>query len=95
MNNIRGINSYMGPQAIRAGSNSASKADVTPTGSATGKEDKVEISQIAHFLNKISQMPDIRQEKVDEIRKALADGSYDIDGKLPLALDSFLEDYWP
>ena len=52
-----------------------------------GGEDQVEISERARFLSKIAAMPDIRQEKVDMIRQQLAEGSYDIDGKLSTALD--------
>ena len=50
-------------------------------------EDQVEISDKAKYLSQLSDMPDIRQEKVDQIRQQLVNGTYDIDGKLPMALD--------
>ncbi len=75
------------------------KAETTPT--ANGKnnnysynngEDQVEISDKARFLSQIADMPDIRQEKVDQIRQQLAEGTYDINGKLSMALDKFIDE---
>ncbi len=50
-------------------------------------EDQVEISERARFLSKIASMPDIRQEKVDQVKQQLTDGTYDINGKLSVAFD--------
>ncbi|MBN2843690.1 MAG: flagellar biosynthesis anti-sigma factor FlgM [Sedimentisphaerales bacterium] len=63
-----------------------------PSYNSGNDNDQVEISQRAMILSKISELPDIRQEKVDQLRKQLADGSYDIDSKLSLAFDKFFEE---
>lgn len=93
MNNINGINGYHGPPAV--GSSSAtgagSQAEVPLTGIGP-REDQVEISQIAHFLDRVSSLPDVRTEKVEAVRQALENGSYDVDGRLSEALDQFLEE---
>ena len=62
----------------------------------TGDEsDQVEISPIGRYLQQIAMLPEIRAEKVEEVRQALAEGVYDVEGKLPYALDRFLEEYTP
>ena len=92
MNNIQGINGYGGPPVV--GPQSQGRGGVNqPTAMPKGSSDKVEISPVAQFLSKIAEMPDIRPEKVESIRQALAEGSYDIDGKVPAALDRLFEEY--
>lgn len=62
-------------------------------GSYSGDDgDAVEISDRALILSKISQLPDIRQEKVEQLRKQLANGSYDVEGKLSVAIDKLFEE---
>lgn len=56
------------------------------------KSDTVSVSSEAHFLSSLSQIPDIRQDKIDEIRKAIKDGSYLTEEKLNSALDSLIQD---
>ena len=78
---------------------SIGKAETTPTANGQNKnysysngEDQVEISDKARFLSQIADMPDIRQEKVNQIKQQLADGTYDINGKLPMALDKLIDE---
>ena len=47
---------------------------------------------MARFLSRISALPEIRTEKVDAVRQALENGSYDVEGRLSEALDQFLEE---
>lgn len=62
-------------------------------GISTGhKDDEVEISDIGRFLSYLSQLPQVRQEKVDALRREIESGSYDADGKLDDIIDSLLED---
>ena len=95
MNDIQGINGYARSNSIRASQNAEANQAKRASVSASRKEDAVEISQIAMYLSKIAEMPDIRQEKVEEVRQALASGEYDIDGKLSMAVDEFMEEYFP
>ena len=92
MNNIHGINSYIGPRAVEQSPASGTKnTQNTPTPSK--KTDQVEISQIAHYLSRIAALPEIRTEKVESLRQALVEGNYDVDAKLSTALDRLLEEY--
>ena len=65
-----------------------------PKDSTTGKvkSDSVSVSSEAQFLSALSQVPDVRQEKVDEIKKAIKDGTYLTDEKLNAAFDSLVQD---
>ena len=94
MNNINGINSY--PKLGSVNAPKLASPDAAPqapqTAQAGEKADKVEISPIARYLSQISQMPDIRFEKVEQIRQAIAEGTYDTDGALSQAIDNMLDE---
>ena len=75
------------------------KAETTPTAQETSRnfsynngEDQVEISDRARYLSQISDMPDIRQEKVNQIKQQLAEGTYDINGKFSMAFDKLIDE---
>ena len=59
-------------------------ASTAHTSEAVAKRDKVELSQTVREVNKareeLASIPDIRAEKVDEIKKQIDDGTYKIDG---------------
>src|SRR5258707_6256501 len=54
---------------------------------AGAPRDQVEISPLGQMLDGIGQLPEIRQEKVDEIRRPIASGSYDTSDKLEVPPD--------
>jgi negative regulator of flagellin synthesis FlgM len=92
MNNIQGINGYSGPNAITNQTPSVASGPQAAKQVAES-QDSVEISQIARFMNEIAMMPEIRTEKVNAIREALANGTYDVEGNLSAALDRLLEEH--
>lgn len=60
-----------------------SKAKVaTNDGKVSGSEDRIEVSEKAKVLQKaksaVDASPDIRDEKVSEVKKAIAEGSYNV-----------------
>jgi negative regulator of flagellin synthesis FlgM len=59
---------------------------------AGAPRDQVEISPLGQMLDGIGQLPEIRQEKVDEIRRQIAAGSYETSEKLEVAVDRLLEE---
>ncbi len=91
MNNIRGIQGYSGPNAIGS---QGPRASQTPQQAkeTTLQGDQVEISSVGRYLSQIASMPEIRSEKVEQIREALASGNYELDSKLPEAIDKFIEE---
>ena len=49
-------------------------------------EDQLEISQAARMLENASRSPDIRAERIEQIKAAIADGTYESPEKLQAAL---------
>ena len=47
---------------------------------------------LGQMLDGIGQLPEIRHEKVEEIRRQIAAGSYETPEKLELALDRMLDE---
>ena len=94
MNEINGINGYQGPVPIRAHPtppvSSDYQVEIPPQ---LGGGDQVEISHIAKFLNMMSELPDVRYDKIASMRAALNQGAYDVEGRLDEAVDRLLDDY--
>ncbi len=55
-------------------------------------KDSVEISDAGRMAEQMSQIPDIRQDRVNEIRSQIASGTYETDAKLSVALDRLLDE---
>jgi len=47
---------------------------------------------IGQVLKKIAKLPEVRQDKVLDVRQALTGGNYDLNGRLDDALERVLED---
>jgi len=62
--------------------------------SAVWRSDTVEISEMARFLEKLSRLPDIRQDLVDAVREQIAKGTYETPEKLAKAIDNLLAELW-
>ncbi len=54
--------------------------------------DRVEISPHAMLLDRLRQLPDVREDLVNEVRNAIADGTYQTDDKLTAAVEGLLPD---
>jgi negative regulator of flagellin synthesis FlgM len=66
--------------------------DAGQTVQAGAPRDHVEISALGQMLDGISRLPEIRHEKVEEIRRQIAAGSYETPQKLELALDRMMDE---
>ena len=47
---------------------------------------------IGQVLQKIACLPEVRKDKILDLRKQLTDGKYDLNERLDIALDKVLED---
>ncbi len=56
----------------------------------TAGQDTVEISDMARYLSEIKKLPEIRQDKVEAARQAIANGSYET----PEKLDATVTQMW-
>lgn len=96
MPDISGINPLQGPKPVER----KNTAPASSTRSeSTSREDRVEISSeakaradVAGYVQALKNLPEVRQERIDAIRKQINEGTYDIDGKLGDALDGLLDD---
>jgi negative regulator of flagellin synthesis FlgM len=61
---------------------------------AAWRSDTVEISEIARFLDKLSRLPDIRQDLVDAVKEQIAKGTYETPEKLAKAVENLLAELW-
>ncbi len=88
---IHGAGGAQGPQPIYPRL-AAFGIDVGQTVHAGTPRDHVEISPLGQMLDGISRLPEIRHEKVEEIRKQIASGSYETPEKIQIALDRFFDE---
>jgi anti-sigma28 factor (negative regulator of flagellin synthesis) len=54
--------------------------------------DEVEISDVGRFLSFLSQLPQVRTDKVEALRRQIEQDEYDVDGKIDGIIDALLED---
>ena len=55
-------------------------------------QDELDISDAAQLVERIKDVPEIRQDVVDRVRGQIADGSYETEAKLDVALDRLLDE---
>ena len=67
--------------------NGAARTDQSPEST-----DRVELSDRARFLNRIPQRPTPRIDRVEAIRQALADGTYETPERLNTAIERLIEE---
>ncbi|TKJ38770.1 MAG: hypothetical protein CEE38_03445 [Planctomycetes bacterium B3_Pla] len=74
--------------------------DINPveTGSAADKDlimeqilENINTTPIGQVLKMIASLPEVRKEKVLDVRRQLTEGRYDLNERLDVAVDKFLE----
>ena len=72
--------------------NRVPKADDKPP--SVSSEDNVQISPQGKLLSEVNQMldkiPDVRQDKIDAVRRLIAEGTYETPEKIDIAVDRLL-----
>ena len=53
--------------------------------------ENINTTPIGQVLRKIASLPEVRREKVLDVRRQLTEGKYDLNERLDVALDKFLE----
>ncbi len=79
-----------GAQAINAPHISRLSEPAAPRSAAI--EDELQISDAAQMMDRVHDMPDIRQDLVQRIRAEIASGGYETDEKLDVALGRLLDE---
>ncbi len=76
----------VGPPHSSRASQPAGRPDATPI------TDEVEISDAARLVDQVRQVPEIRQQRVDAIRAKIAEGTYETQDKLDVAVERLLDE---
>src|SRR5262245_2030514 len=70
----------------------ASVIEITPGLNGSAGIDRVELSEFARHLDTLRTLPDVRFDLVAEVRRAIADGTYESDEKLDLAIERMAQE---
>jgi negative regulator of flagellin synthesis FlgM len=96
---IKKTDGYTGPQVTKVQEaetkvDSVKRPDSSKETSTQGSTDRVELSKDYQELNKVKrvtmELPDIRSERVDQVRKQIADNTYQV--KATQIADKMLEE---
>ncbi len=74
------------------GASMATGTSSTHGAARANPQDRVELSDHARHLERLKQMPDIRQSKVEAARNAIAEGVYETPDRLRAALLKMLDE---
>jgi len=62
------------------------------TSSYTAVSDQLDISSEGHLLDLVGQLPEIRQDRVSQLKALIAEGGYETPDRLSVALDRLLDE---
>ena len=83
--NVNGAQGVSGPHNQRT-------PEPQQTASTSLGGDKLEISDAGEIAAALANIPDIRQDRVDAIRQAIAAGTYETDDKISTAVDKLFDE---
>jgi negative regulator of flagellin synthesis FlgM len=70
-----------------------SRVSQTPASNSSSPiQDELSISDAARAVDQVGQVPDMRMDRVEQIRTQIADGSYDTPDKLDIAVGRLLDE---
>ena len=92
---VSGLGSVHGSNPVRsagpASAAPASPADSSGQSPLTSPKDELEISVAGQMLDRLSESPDVRAERIAQIKEAIENGEYDTDEKLEAALSRMFD----
>ena len=83
---VSGIGSVSGATPARAVSPTTSVSQPNAGSSVAAPRDELEISSAGKMLDRLSETPEVRAERLAQIKEAIENGAYDTDEKLEAAL---------
>jgi len=87
LHGVHGVNAPHGPAAPRGPENSSGQSS-----GLTAPRDELQISDVGRFVDQTHSLPEIRADRVQDLRAALANGTYDIESKLDLTVSRLLDE---
>jgi negative regulator of flagellin synthesis FlgM len=88
---IYGPSQIHGAQPVR-GPHSSRSAQPTSAAGVSSMGDRLDISEAGQIAGRLAEVPDIRADRVRDIRAAILNGGYETEGKLSTALDRLLDE---
>ncbi len=82
---VHGTQPLSAPHTARA-------AKPTPSADSGQIRDELQISEAGRLAEQAGQTSEIRQDRVDSIRRQIAEGTYDTDEKLETAMHRMLDE---
>lgn len=80
-------------QGVRSTSDAtARRTDSTTTSTNSRSGDRVEVSEVARWLEEMNRLPAVRENKVAAARAAIANGTLDSDEKLAIAVSRMIDE---
>jgi negative regulator of flagellin synthesis FlgM len=87
------VGSSLGTTAARApGDLAARTSNEASIVAKNSPADRVEVSEVARWLEEMNRLPAIREDKVAAARAAIANGTLDTDEKLAIAVGRMIDD---
>ncbi len=88
---IHGLGPVYGPRSIQGPQRSEAVKPQAPVEHLQGG-DRIDISPEAELISRIHDMPDVRADRVAQIKAEIASGLYESDGKLDVAVGRLLDE---
>lgn len=88
---IQGPSHLHGAQPINA-PHRATQPEPTAGSSSLTEVDQLDISPEADLVSRANSLPEVRTDRVAELRAQIASGAYETDAKLDVALDRLLDE---
>jgi negative regulator of flagellin synthesis FlgM len=60
--------------------------------SSTAIQDELDISDAARMIDEVRELPEIREDRIAQIRAQIASGTYETEEKLEVALGRLLDE---
>ncbi|HEY2760829.1 MAG TPA: flagellar biosynthesis anti-sigma factor FlgM [Pirellulales bacterium] len=90
--NVQGLSQLHGAQKVNASHFNRVSAPQPPSSSSVNTTDELQLSPGAQMASKLNEIPDIRWDRVNSIKSAIAQGTYMTDDKMNVALDRLLDE---
>ena len=89
---IHGLGTVHGPQQLKAPHSAQPSQPTTAPAGDNINIDQLDISPEADAASRAREASEVRQDRVNEIRQQIANGTYETEAKLDLALDRLLDE---
>jgi negative regulator of flagellin synthesis FlgM len=88
---IYGVSQLHGAQSL-SGPHNARLNNSQPASRNASADDELQISEAGQLASRLAEIPDVRTDRVQALREAIQNGTYETDAKLDVALDRLLDE---